>query len=329
MSINSSRTSNFSQTSIEDCYMTYVVRSPSTSYIINSVVGCVVNAIFAILGSFLNSLVIWIFWKTPKLRQRVCYFMIMVLSSVDLCVAIFVHPLHLVNSIAEITETSKCLYKICYHTSVVILSGTSAGTFFIMNIERYFSIVHPMFHRIYVTKKKCLILSGFIFAISATTSLAPIFKIDIQIFVTILVLIVCLGTLFIYISIFYVARKQSFNPNIVGRNPNIAVQEGVRTSTEKPNQRPRNTMSFFQDLLLAKAYLLVLFCNFFFQLPNAILLAVSREELTTLNDAVQLKIWTISLVAMTSTINCLIFFWANKILRKEGVKIVKNIFHLS
>ena len=124
---------------VESCYKTYVVRIPTTSYIINSVIGCVANAILAVLGTFLNALVVRVFWKTPRLQQKISYFMIMVLSSIDLCVSIVVHPFHLVNSIAEVTETSKCFYKMFYQTSVVMLSGMSYLTFFVMNIERYLS----------------------------------------------------------------------------------------------------------------------------------------------------------------------------------------------
>ena len=82
---------------VESCYKTYVVRTPTTSYIINSVIGCVANAILAVLGTFLNALVVRVFWKSPRLQKKISYFMIMVLSSIDLCVSIVVHPFHLVN----------------------------------------------------------------------------------------------------------------------------------------------------------------------------------------------------------------------------------------
>jgi hypothetical protein len=35
------------------------------------------------------------------------------------------------------------------------------------------------------------------------------------------------------------------------------------------------------------------------------------------------KLWSGTLVAMNSTFNCLIFFWRNSILRREGIKVVK------
>ena len=159
---------------VESCYKTYVVRTPTTSYIINSVFGCVVNAILAVLGTFLNTLVVCVFWKTPTLRKKVSYFMIMVLSSIDLCTTIIVHPFYLVNSIAEIRETSKCLYKMFYQTSAVILSGMSFLTFFVMNIERYLAIFHPFFHKVHVTKRRCLLSSFLLWLACVVTGIAPI-----------------------------------------------------------------------------------------------------------------------------------------------------------
>ena len=309
---------------VEDCYLTYVVRKPTTSYIINSVFGCVVNAILAVFGTFLNALVVCIFWKTPTLQENVSYFMIMVLSSIDLCVSTIVHPFHLVNSIAEVTETSKCFYKMFYQTSVVILSGMSYLTFFVMNIERYFSIVRPFFHRVHVTKRRCLFTSFLLWLTCILTGIAPVFNLKIQIFVTTLALIVLIGTLYIYISIFYIARKQRHSSGQSTTRQEVDVEVSKRGRPE----HSKKAVSFLHDLMLAKMYFIVVACNVLLNLPNAIVLAVYRERVKTLDGIVQIKIWTLTLVAMNSTANCIIFFWANKNLRSEGWKICKQFLNL-
>ena len=146
----------FDDREIEDCYESYIVTKPTPSYILNSIFSCIVNLTFAVLGSFLNALVICVFWKTSKLRYKVSYFVIMVLSSIDFSVTLVVHLSHLVMSIAEMVERSNCLYKLFHQVSAVILSGMSLMTFFVMNVERYLSIVHPLFHLKYVTNMRCL-----------------------------------------------------------------------------------------------------------------------------------------------------------------------------
>ena len=319
---------------IESCFQTYVVRKSTTFYIINSVVGCVVNAILAVLGTFLNALVVCVFWKTPMLQQKVSYFMIMVLSCVDLCASIIVHPFYLVNSIAEITETSKCFYKMFYQTSAVMLSGMSYLTFFVMNIERYLSIVYPFYHQVHVTRRRCLFFSSLLWLVCIVTGIAPVFQLDIQHFVTVLALIVLIGTFFIYVSIYYVARRRKHFGHSTTRQGVHETEVHVThvTEPEEPARgRPEHSkkaVSFLHDLVLAKMYLIVVASSFLLNLPNAIVLALYSDRVKTLDGVVQVKIWTLTLVSMNSTANCIIFFWANKKLRSEGWKICKQFFNL-
>lgn len=326
MSFNASDNISTADNSVEDCYLTYVVRSPSTSYIVNSVVSCIVNTILAIMGTFLNLLVVCVFWKTPRLRNKVSYFTIMILSSIDMCVAIIVHPFHVVNSISEITGTSKCFYKMFYQTSAVILSGMSFLTFFIMNIERYLSIVHPFFHMKYITKDKCLIFSSLLWLICIGTGIAPIFQLDIQIFVTVLALIVIVGIFFIYVSIYHTARKGRHSKLRASSRGQQDVVVTEPSGESEPSTHSKKTVSFLHDIQLAKMYLIVVFSSLFLNLPNAIVLALFTDRVTTLDGVVQAKIWTLTLVAMNSTSNCLIFFWANDRLRNEAWKICREIF---
>ena len=307
---------------IESCFETYIVVEPSTSYFINNVLGCIVNAILAILGTFLNGLVVLVFWKTPVLRTKIAYFSLMLLSCIDMCVAVIVHPLFLLNSVTEITQTSSCAYKMVYQTSAIILSGMSYFTFFVMNIERYLSICRPFFHRQNVTKRKCLELSAFLWIISIGTGIAPIFRIDIQLFITILGFLVLGGTFFIYASIYRVARKCR---NLRQQSP---FGQGAITFAFEPrdSNQPKKSLSLLHDLQLAKMYLIVVFSTIVLIMPKAVVLIAFSGRVNAVNGVVQAKIWTGTLLPMNSTINSLIFFWANIRLRKEGWKICKEIF---
>ena len=53
----------------------------------------VLNIFFFLSGICLNSLVIISFWRSALLRKKLCYFMIMVLSCLDLLVVLTNHPL--------------------------------------------------------------------------------------------------------------------------------------------------------------------------------------------------------------------------------------------
>ena len=313
--------------SVEDCFKTYIVLKPTSSYIIDSIFGCIVNIILGVIGTCLNALVICVFWKTPKLRLKVSYFMIMVLSTIDLSVCIIVHPLHVINSIGEITQTAKCGIKMAYQTSAVIFSGASFLTFFIMNCERFLSIAHPFFHLCHVTKHRCLVLSFLPWIISVVTGIAPVFDLNIQSFITILALLVIIGTFYIYVCIYIVARKRrnSRERSISAGTDELDFSQDSSRGTMAALQS-KKTVSFLHDIQLAKMYLFVVLSSIGLNLPNAVGLAMYAERVETVDVIVHLKIWTVTLVAMNSTMNCIIFFWSNNRLRKEGWRICKEFF---
>ena len=69
--------SNNSKMFLEACFVSFVVRSPSSSYISNAIAASVVNIVLAVAGTILNSFVLFIFWKSSKLRSKLSSFAIM------------------------------------------------------------------------------------------------------------------------------------------------------------------------------------------------------------------------------------------------------------
>ncbi len=70
----------------------YHAKMDSNVYI-QTILLCVVNVIFICAGTVLNILVIVSFWKSSVyLRNKLCNFMIMVLSCFDFLVVITGHP---------------------------------------------------------------------------------------------------------------------------------------------------------------------------------------------------------------------------------------------
>ena len=197
---------------VDDCLGAniYIVTKATTSYIANSIVRCIVNLVLCFVGSFFNALVVYVFWKTPRLRCKVSYFMIMLLSLIDFLVTLIVHPAHLLVTIAEITGKANCTYKSFYYIATMSLSGMSILTFFVMNIERYLSIVHPIFHLHRVTKLRCLVVCIMLWSLAIFCGLAAYpLSLNVQWLLVVGLVIVLLGTCYIYISIFNIARKKS------------------------------------------------------------------------------------------------------------------------
>ena len=146
---------NFSDAKLvlEKCLVSYVVHSPNLSYIRTIIAACAVNIIFAIAGTILNSLVLYIFWKSTKLRSKLSYFVIMLLCPADLAVVIIVHSTFLLQAINEINGTPNCMHETSYMFSLYFFTGMSLSTLLILNMERYTAIIHPFWHRTTVTKR--------------------------------------------------------------------------------------------------------------------------------------------------------------------------------
>ena len=51
----------------------------------------------------------------------------------------------------------------------------------------------------------------------------------------------------------------------------------------------------------------------------------SKDKDTTFDDAELVGLWARTIASMNSTFNCLIFYWKNKILRLEGMKVIKSL----
>ncbi len=93
------------------------------SYFINLIFIFVLDILFFVSGTCLNSLVMLSFWRSSQLRKKLCYFMIMVLS---------------------------CCGFVPLSFSLLAL--------LVMNFDRYLATYYPIFYRTSVAKGKLLIL---------------------------------------------------------------------------------------------------------------------------------------------------------------------------
>ena len=316
--MNVNTTGNFSSSSmfIEYCLKNkFMVRSPSLSYLKSSIAVCILNAIFGIVGTLLNTMVLFVFLKSKNITQKSSYFCIITLSATDLIVVTRVPATFLVSSIHTIMGTPQCFFSICF----VIVSRTtpllSATSLIIMNFERYLAIVHPILHRTSVTKGKIIfafIVIGFIFFTCAAINFA--WKSIGLLIYSVGAFIICSITLFQYVSIFFIARKAVFGQ----------VTKLSNEDTTMGNIRPN-----LRDLKMARTCFFIVFLCFICYLPIAIITGVWQHffpNKETWNALFNCILWLSPLITMNATLNCLIFFWGNRELRKQGWKLVRNCF---
>ena len=244
-------------------------------------------------------------------------FVIMMLCSLDLGVVTIVQPLFVFFLINEILGISKCLYLIAFALTSFIFSGLSISTLATINIHRYFSIVHPILHRNVVTKRRFVLTNLIIWFIYLLTYLSRILAHNYSwISTVVLVFIISSTSFFVYLSIFLVARKK------LGR----ITSQHVNNTYSSNQDQSINLMSFLRELKLAKIYILIVLLQLLCYLPYSIVLLYRKLESTINEMTIGATDWTLVSLYMNSTLNCCVFFWANRELRKESVKIIRKCF---
>ena len=264
------------------------------------------NVFFFFSGICLNSLVILSFWRSVQLRKKVCYFMIMVLSCNDLLAVLTNHPLLALTAMLWSTG------KLDHYSSWMIISFDFTDVFLscsflallVMNFDRYLATHHPLFHRTSITKRRLLNILGIVIFVQLTLKLMSVndFVYSSEVYHILYQIIFFPPIIFINYKLFSIARKSRKD-------------HGISSEMKK---RLKNVSS----CLLAFACFAVL------SIPAAVYTGVDIASKTTpaLSDNAMLaRFWTKTFFAMNATWNCLIFYWKNKILRIEGMKVIKTL----
>ena len=328
MSLNTS----ISNATIQLCLsmISYVESSPSKAYTFNAIAACAVNAFLTISGTLVNSSVIIAFWKSPVLRNKTPFFLIMVLSLSDLAVSLFVHPFFILITVKQLTGTGDCITKTVYLTVVTLITGFSAEILFVINIERYLAIVYPFFYQRHVTNKKILAVIFVLWALWIQVTIVPFFNTELQTtIITICVTVLCLTTIFVYTRVFQIARQKRRlgpKPSMLStplQEDSTLVSSCVKTT---PGERQKAKLAtFMKDIKLAKMFILIVVCSQTCYLPNVayhVYLRLRNKAIKT-EKSLMVGTWVVLFVTLNSTLNSLIFFWKNSQLRKETLRITK------
>ena len=262
-------------------------------------------------GIFLNSVVVTSLLKSTQLRKKLCYFTIFLLSCFDLAVVTFVHPLLIWMSIATFLEIRTELQHSIVVFTTILLNGYSLLALLTLNLERYLALNYPFFHQKSVTKKRVLLALACICLLN-TIFTALTFQ-DLVISHRQKLIIMISNILFI---IFFSAYKKV---KIAFTKARTGVQESLDTSGRRSKIRGAKILKKFSTCYLA------LLCCFICYTPviiyNGVCIGYWKPNGKRCNEKIQT--WVMALVSMNSTFNCLIFFWRNSNLRREGMKVIK------
>ena len=266
---------------------------------------CVVNIIFTFFGIVLNTLVIASIWKSSQLRKKLCHFMIMVLSCFDLVAVVTNHPAILFFLLCWLREDYDLLITWRKYLDVLtVFIGSSFCVLLVMSIERYLGACYPVFHRTSVTRRRLLALLTMTLIFHTTLNVISNNDMIISraLAVIILVIVVFFPLLYLNFKLFKISRE---------------MRQRKATS---PKQRATINLKSISTCLLVVACLLVV------SISSSVFIVFNiNPENKQASNARLSNIWSVTIFTMNCTLNSLIFFWKNTVLRTEGIKILKRL----
>ena len=266
---------------------------------------CVVNIIFTFSGIVSNTLVIVCFWKSSQLRRKVCHFMIMVMSCFDLVSVVTNYPGLFIYLISWLREDDNLIIKIrMYRYFGTIFVGFSLCALLVMSIEGYLGAYHPISHRNSVTRLKLLTLLAILLLAHTTLGIISANDVIISRGIGVMIYIFALFPPLVYLNfkLFKISR------------------EVRRKRAALPETRTTKNLKSISTCLLVVACLVVL------SIPSIVYIVFNiNAENIHASSARLSSIWATTIYAMNCTFNSLIFFWKNKVLRTEGIKILKTL----
>ena len=268
-----------------------------------------------VVGIFLNSVVIISLWRSSQLRRKLCFFMILVLSCFDLAVVVVTHPFLIITTIYFSLEEIGTIRETIRMIIFVYLHGSSMLALFTLNVERFLAIVCPFFHQASVTKGSLVCFQAFLNAI--LVGLSAIYFIRKSI-VHIIIAVFISSLLFLFVcsnyKLFVIAKAKRENKTVAPLT--------TETSNVEENVKKR-----IVNLKNIPTCSLAVGCFFLCFSPQIAYSAFRLASDAPLYDkqVFSFQLWSNTFASMNSTFNCLIFFWRNSILRREGLKVFKAL----
>ena len=267
---------------------------------------CVVNVMFTCAGIILNTLVIVSFWKSSAyLRCKVCYFMIMVLSCFDLFVVITNHPLIIVHLVFWLNEEHHLLTATeIYRRISDLFIGFSIIALLVMNIERYLGVYYPFFHRTSVTRGRLLTLLAILCILPIIAIMISLNDVVMSLPVALVIsfAIIFPPIIFLNYKLFKISRKMR------------------RDNTTSPKESTSHV-----NLKKIHTCLLAVSCLMLMYTPTFFFIAFNFAEKSTSENTMVSRFWSVTVATTNSTLNCVIFFWKDDVLRREGKKVLKTL----
>ena len=267
----------------------------------------VINCILLFSTISLNGIAVITIRKSSQLKSKVCYFVILLQSLVDVGVGLLGIPFFVYGLITPFLNMVNCTPMVVASRAAYLPLGLSIATLSAMAMERYIGVLHPFQYQAKVTKKRILayvcghgllLFSVLTFSVRDTRPMRFYVRGSIFVFF--------IFTAFVYIRIYLVIRK-------------LIRSEKRPAGNDDGNQAKKQIIL---ESRRARSCFLVIICFFLFVLPFALSPVLTTRG--TFDSRVYFN-WAFTSIILNSSINSMIFFWTKTLLRKEAAKILYSL----
>lgn len=293
-----------------DClFLNNVQLQHKEGILVSEIVCCGINFVFALTATLLNSLVIFVIWKTSLLHSP-CNVLIACLAGSDLVVGLFAQPLLVTYKIAEISDDAKttCNGRIFHWIVGFVCGGVSVLTIATIAVDKALALhLHLRYKQVVTVTRVLATVSAFwFFCVLAGFSIFITSSDRYWTLIPIPVLSVSLSTTLVaYLKVFKVLRRHR-------------------------NQIRTQTLSAFHDMnmkkykksVLTTVYVLFIFLACYTPLLTSMVIRLSLDYNLSIKMAYE---WSATIVYLNSSLNPVIYWVRMQEIRVATFNVMRKI----
>ncbi|XP_078368332.1 melanocyte-stimulating hormone receptor-like [Oculina patagonica] len=152
-----------------NCFFLSVHLDQTKDTFIASILTCILNAVFSLLTSTGNVIILHVIWKKRELHSP-SFTLLFCLAASDLLVGVISQPCFVVYHIAELAESFSvyCTFRITHTISSYITCGMSLVTLSGISVDRLLALILHLRYNTIVTVDRILITVAFLWIVCIT-----------------------------------------------------------------------------------------------------------------------------------------------------------------
>ena len=257
----------------------------------------------------LNLLSVVTIRKSSQLKNKLCYFVILVQASVDFGVGVLsITSLNAFLAIPLLGIRNCVCIGLLFLLEALPLS-LSTVTLSAMTAERYIGVLHPYSYQTSVTKRRISIYVAVVNSLCLFDSVGLLFTTQATFghFVTLSGAICFLFMVYAYTRIFFVVKK---------------LDRSARRPNDGGKQDQSRRRRLLREIKHAKSCFFVVICYGICSLPIVLTTILARQGRIERGVYV---FWFFTLFMLNSSVNSMLFFWTKTLLRTEAWNTLKSL----